>query len=83
MASMTSSIPTAQPDRVLFGGIDTHKDTHTAALIDGAGMVLGSAVFPTTRAGYRQLQAWMHRSARWPGLGWRAPAATVPGSAAS
>ena len=61
MASMTSSIPTAQPDRVLFGGIDTHKDTHTAALTDSAGVVLGSAVFPTTRAGYRQLQAWMHR----------------------
>ena len=61
MASMTSSIPTGQPDRVLFGGIDTHKDAHTAALTDGAGMVLGSAVFPTTRAGYRQLQAWMHR----------------------
>jgi transposase len=58
MASMTSEIPTAQPDRV-FGGIDTHKDTHVAALVDGAGMVLGTAKFPTTRAGYRQLLGWL------------------------
>jgi transposase len=59
MASMTSSISAAPLDRVVFGGIDTHKDTHTAALVDSAGMVLGCAVFPTTRAGYRQLLGWM------------------------
>jgi hypothetical protein len=59
MASMTSSIPAAPLDRVVFGGIDTHKDTHTAALVDSAGMVLGSAEFPTTRAGYRQLAGWL------------------------
>jgi transposase len=60
MASMTSPIPTAQPDRVVIGGIDTHKDIHVAALVDSAGMVLGSAAFPTSCAGYRQLLAWMH-----------------------
>jgi transposase len=59
MASMTSPIPTTQPDRVVIGGIDTHKDIHVAALLDSAGMVLGSAEFPTTRAGYRQLLGWM------------------------
>ena len=58
MACMTSSIPAAQLDRV-FGGIDTHQDTHTAALVDSAGRLLGSAVFPTTQAGYRQLLGWM------------------------
>ena len=58
MASMTSSIPTKQLDQ-MFGGIDTHKDTHTAALSDSAGRLLGSAVFPTTQAGYRQLVAWL------------------------
>jgi transposase len=58
MASMASSIPTAPLDRV-FGGIDTHKDTHTAALVDSAGRLLGSAVFPTTQAGYRQLAGWL------------------------
>jgi hypothetical protein len=46
MASMTSDIPTAQPDRVVFGGIDTHKDSHVAALVDSAGMVVGTAEFP-------------------------------------
>jgi transposase len=60
MASMTSVVPTAQPDGVVFGGIDTHKDLHVAALIDGAGMVLGTAEFPTTCAGYRQLLGWLH-----------------------
>jgi transposase len=62
MASMTSSIPAAPTEKVVFGGIDTHKDTHTVALIDSAGMLVGSAVFPTTQAGYRQLQEWLHRA---------------------
>jgi transposase len=64
MASMTSVIPTAQPDRVVFGGIDTHKDIHVAALLDGVGMVVGTAEFPTTRAGYRQLLGWLHSAGR-------------------
>jgi transposase len=58
MASIASSIPAEQLGWV-FGGIDTHKDTHTAALVDSAGMLLGSAMFPTTQAGYRQLLGWM------------------------
>jgi transposase len=58
MASMTP-IPTAPPDRVVFGGVDTHKDMHVAALLDGAGRLLGTAEFPTTRAGYRQLSGWL------------------------
>jgi transposase len=59
MASMTSSVFAAQPVRVVFGGIDTHKDTHVAALVDCDGGLVGSASFPTTGAGYRQLLAWM------------------------
>jgi transposase len=58
MASMTP-IPTVEPGRVVFGGVDTHKDIHVAALLDGTGGVLGTAEFPTTRAGYRQLLGWM------------------------
>ena len=69
MASMTSSIPAAQLDRVLFGGIDTHKDTHTAALVDSAGTLVGSAVFPTTQAGYRQLLGWMGSVGTLAGVG--------------
>jgi transposase len=41
------------------GGVDTHKDTHTAAVVDSAGRVLGSAQFPATQAGYGLLLAWL------------------------
>jgi transposase len=41
------------------GGVDTHKDTHTAAALDSAGRVLGSASFPTTPAGYAALLGWL------------------------
>jgi transposase len=41
------------------GGVDTHKDTHTAAAVDAAGRVLGSAQFPATAAGYAALLAWL------------------------
>jgi transposase len=41
------------------GGVDTHKDTHTAAAVDAAGRVLGSAQFPATPAGYAALLAWL------------------------
>jgi transposase len=53
MASI-SPIPPA-----VIGGVDTHKDLHVAAVVDGDARVLGSAVFPATRAGYRDLLAWM------------------------
>jgi transposase len=41
------------------GGVDTHADTHTAAAVDTAGRVLGSAQFPTTAPGYRALLDWL------------------------
>ena len=59
MASMTSPIPTTQAAHVVVGGIDTHKDLHVAAVVDGAGTVLGTESFSTTRAGYRALLRWM------------------------
>jgi transposase len=43
----------------VVGGIDTHKDLHVAAVVDAGGAVLGTQQFPTTRAGYRRLLAWM------------------------
>jgi transposase len=43
----------------IAGGIDTHRDTHTAAALDSAGRVLGTAEFPTTSAGYADLLAWL------------------------
>ena len=32
----------------VFAGVDTHADTHTAAVIDGLGRVLGTGTFPVT-----------------------------------
>lgn len=43
----------------VVGGIDTHKDLHTAAVVDETGTTLGSECFSTTRAGYRALIRWM------------------------
>lgn len=39
-------------------GVDTHRDTHTAALLDALGRVLATATFPTTRRGVRGLIRW-------------------------
>jgi hypothetical protein len=43
----------------VFGGIDTHKDLHMAALVDESGAVIAIHAFSTTRAGYRALVRWM------------------------
>ena len=44
---------------VVTGGVDTHKDTHTAAVLDATGRLLGHRQFPTTPAGYGLLLAWL------------------------
>jgi len=44
---------------VVTGGVDTHLDLHVAAALDPIGGVLGTASFPTTTAGYRQLLVWL------------------------
>lgn len=41
------------------GGVDTHADSHVAAIIDPLGRHLGHRSFPATSAGYRELAAWM------------------------
>jgi transposase len=41
------------------GGVDTHADSHMAAVIDPLGRHLGHRSFPTTPAGYQALAAWM------------------------
>ena len=35
----------------IIGGVDTHQDLHTAAVVSHDGTVLGTASFSTTRAG--------------------------------
>jgi transposase len=44
-------------DEVIVG-VDTHKDVHVAAVISVLGVLLGTASFPATAAGYRQLLEW-------------------------
>lgn len=40
-------------------GVDVHKRTHCAALIDERGVVLGTLSFPNTTAGVRKLRTWL------------------------
>ena len=47
-----SSITPDQAVIEVVGGVDTHLDTHTAAVIDLVGRVLGTEQFPATAAGY-------------------------------
>ncbi len=47
------------PNRIVVGGVDTHKDLHVAAVVDEVDRVLGCQSFATTRHGYKQMLAWM------------------------
>ncbi|AZT97948.1 IS110 family transposase [Brevibacterium aurantiacum] len=49
----------------VYGGIDTHADTHHLAVIDQAGRRLADAQIPTTATGY---QAALRFLGSWPGL---------------
>jgi len=44
---------------VVVGGVDTHRDSNVAAVIDLNGGVLGVESFPTTADGHRCLSSWM------------------------
>ena len=41
------------------GGVDTHGQTHHAAVLDHLGRELGDREFPTTPSGYRALLSWL------------------------
>lgn len=43
----------------VIGGVDTHKHTHCAAVIDQRGRLLGHQQFPATDTGYQALLTWM------------------------
>jgi transposase len=53
MTSMTTATAT------VIGGIDTHKHTHYAAVIDSNGLLLGHREFPANDCGYQALLIWM------------------------
>lgn len=46
-------------EQLVVGGVDTHKDVHVAAVIDGIGRIVATSSFPTTRLGERALCRWM------------------------
>jgi transposase len=46
--------------RRIVGGVDTHADTHHAAVQLMNGARLADAEFPATAAGYAQLSEWLH-----------------------
>ena len=54
MTSMASSTAA-----VVIGGVDTHGQTHHAAVIDSLGRQLGDREFPASPTGYRALAAWL------------------------
>jgi len=65
-------MPSITPDNAaveVVGGVDTHQDTHTAAVIDLVGRVLGTQQFPATTAGYTALLTWMRGFGRLPRVG--------------
>jgi transposase len=45
--------------RKVTGGVDTHGQTHHAAVIDALGRQLADRQFPTTPRGYRALLSWL------------------------
>jgi transposase len=48
-------------------GVDPHKTSHTAAVLDEHGQVLDQQRIPATLDGYQTLQVW---AARWPDRRW-------------
>ncbi len=50
------SMPAAT--REVIGGIDTHQDLHTAAVVAASGEALATKSFATTPQGYRKTLAW-------------------------
>jgi transposase len=55
--------------RRITGGVDTHKDTHHAAVVLMNGRRLADAEFPTTAAGHADLLKWMRSFGRLHAVG--------------
>lgn len=49
----------ADQQRVVTGGVDTHKAMHVAAVVDDLGRILGTDSFAASPAGYRSLLRWL------------------------
>jgi D-arabinose 1-dehydrogenase-like Zn-dependent alcohol dehydrogenase len=49
----------ARKTRKVTGGVDTHGETHHAAVVDALGRQLAHCQFSTTPRGYRALLSWL------------------------
>ena len=63
MAPMEEMTVSLTGDADLIIGVDTHLDTHTAALCDARGRAVAQLQVPATAAGYAQLLAWARSAA--------------------
>ena len=64
------------PESAVTVGVDTHLDTHVAAVIDQAGRLLGSQGFPASTAALSPWSPGPSASGRWSASAWKAPAPT-------
>lgn len=48
-----------QPERIVTGGVDTHRDEHVAAVVDDVGRILATESFVVSPSGYRRLYRWL------------------------
>lgn len=64
--------------KTVVAGVDTHKDTHHAAVIDTAGRQIADASFPTTKKGYVELSAFVSSFGNSFVLALKGPALTGP-----
>jgi hypothetical protein len=68
MVSTTDTTAAAELDAVV--GVDTHRDTHTAALTDPVGRQLTTLVVLANAEGYQQLRTWADQHAPGSQLLW-------------
>jgi transposase len=55
----TSGDTRGDPRGQVVGGVDTHAETHMAAVVDSTGRILGVCSFPTSPRGCADLLSWM------------------------
>ena len=48
----------------VYGGVDTHRDVHVAAVVDAAGRHLDTRSFTVNPAGYAELEQWLRAHGR-------------------
>ena len=66
------------PARSVIGGVDTHKDLHVVAAIDGLGRMLGHETFPADAAAIRPCCPGCDGGGAWRRSGWRVAGRGVP-----